>query len=68
VLPACRGADFNLDGIVDTVDFSILLYFWKTKPPFKNACVDINGDERVDSIDFSILLYQWKKPGIPYKP
>jgi len=64
---ACSGADFNNDNIVNSVDFSILLYFWKTKPPFRNPCVDINGDNKIDSIDFSILLYQWGKPGIPYK-
>ncbi len=56
----------NSDGIVDSTDFSILLYFWKKKPPFRNPCVDINGDKKVDSIDFSILLYQWGKPGIPF--
>ncbi len=61
---ACRGADFNLDGKVNSADFSILLFFWKTKPPFKNSCVDLNGDNQVNSIDFSILLYQWGGPGI----
>lgn len=55
----CSGADFNLDGVVDSVDFSILLYFWQSKSPFDNPCVDINGDKSVNSIDFSILLYQW---------
>jgi len=60
----CKGADFNLDGIVNSVDFSILLFFWKTQPPFRNSCVDINKDGRVDSVDFSILLYQWGKPGV----
>jgi hypothetical protein len=59
----CAGADFNHDGIVNSVDFSILLYFWKTSPPFRNPCVDINKDNKVNSIDFSILLYQWGKPG-----
>jgi len=66
-LVVCMGADFNKDSIVNSVDFSILLYFWKTQPPFRNPCVDINQDGRVDSIDFSILLYQWGKPGTPYK-
>ncbi|MDP2704449.1 MAG: DUF1080 domain-containing protein [bacterium] len=61
---ACMGADFSKDGIVNSTDFSILLYFWKTQPPFRNACVDINKDAQVNSVDFSILLYQWGKPGI----
>lgn len=60
---SCIGADFNHDGKVGSVDFSILLAFWKRPPPFLNTCVDINGDYKVDSVDFSILLYQWgKKP------
>ncbi len=53
-------ADLNLDGKVNSTDFSILLFFWKTSPPFSNSRVDINKDNKVDSVDFSILLYQWK--------
>ncbi len=63
----CKGADFNHDNKVNPIDFSILLYFWKTKPPFNNPCVDINTDNRVDSVDFSILLYQWGTGGTAYK-
>ncbi len=55
----CNGADFNGDDLVNSVDFSILLAFWRTNPPFGNKCVDINGDSKVDSVDFSILLFQW---------
>ncbi|MEX2090691.1 MAG: dockerin type I domain-containing protein, partial [Candidatus Paceibacterota bacterium] len=57
----CSGADFNNDGIVNSVDFSIMLFFWKTQPPFANPCVDINKDGQVNSIDFSIMLFQWGK-------
>jgi hypothetical protein len=57
----CRRADFNCDKKVNSIDFSILLYFWKTKPPFSNKFVDINKDKKVDSVDFSILLYEWDK-------
>ena len=56
---ACNGADFNADSLVNSVDFSILLAFWKTPPPFRNPCVDVNKDSIVDSVDFSILLFQW---------
>lgn len=56
---SCNGADFNSSGRVDSVDFSILLYFWKTSYPFSNPCVDINTDKKVDSVDFSIMLFQW---------
>ena len=61
----CSGADLNHDQKVNSVDFSILLYFWKTKPPYSNICVDMNSDDKVDSVDFSILLYQWGSQGIP---
>ncbi len=57
----CNGADFNKNSVVDSTDFSIMLYFWKTAFPFKNPCVDINGDKNVNSIDFSIMLFQWGK-------
>jgi hypothetical protein len=55
----CNGADFNHDHKVGSVDFSILLSFWKTVWPFRNPCVDINKDKKVNSIDFSTLMYQW---------
>ncbi|MFA6511179.1 MAG: dockerin type I domain-containing protein [Candidatus Paceibacterota bacterium] len=56
-------ADFSGDGKVNSVDFSILLAFWKTNPPFSNPNVDINKDLKVNSVDFSILLSQWGKVG-----
>ncbi|MEI6057632.1 MAG: dockerin type I domain-containing protein, partial [bacterium] len=56
-----RRADFNCDGKINSIDFSILLYFWKTKPPFANKYVDLNNDGKIDSTDFSILLYNWGK-------
>jgi len=61
---ACTGADFDQDGIVNSVDFSILLFFWNGRAPFSNPCVDINKDLLVNSVDFSILLYQWGGRGI----
>jgi len=56
-----KKADFNCDGKVDSIDFSILLYYWEAKQPFANPRVDINNDGKVDSTDFSILLYEWDK-------
>ena len=58
-LPTTLVADLNGDGKVNGIDFSILLAFWNTSPPFKNPAVDINKDGRVNSVDFSILLYHW---------
>jgi len=52
-------ADLNRDHVVDSIDFSILLYFWKKNYPFTNIYVDINKDKQVSSIDFSIMLSQW---------
>lgn len=57
------GADFNGDRIVNSVDFSILLAYWKTTAPFANPSVDINRDNVVNSVDFSILLSQWGTAG-----
>jgi hypothetical protein len=63
------GADLNGDNKVNSVDFSIMLAFWKTSGPFKNSSVDMNGDGKVNSVDFSILLYQWgKSPVLIKKP
>ena len=57
-------ADFSRDHFVNSVDFSILLYFWKGNYPFKNIYVDINKDKKVDSVDFSIMLSQWGRKTI----
>jgi len=51
----CSRADFNKDGKVNLVDFSILLYWWGKY----DVCVDQNNDGIVDLIDFSILMYWW---------
>ena len=64
---SCIGADLNRDGKVNSVDFSVMLSFWKTPSPFKNVCVDINTDKQVNSVDFSILLYQWGKKPVLFK-
>lgn len=54
--PINRVADFNQDGRVDAIDFSILLYNWGI---LKNSVTDINQDGKVDTVDFSIFLYWW---------
>lgn len=49
--------DYNHDGRVNLVDFSILLFwFGKNNPP---STIDCNGDRVVDIKDFSILMYFW---------
>jgi len=48
-------SDLNGDKKVNLVDFSILLYHWKTADP----TADINQDGTVNITDFSILLSNW---------
>lgn len=55
----CRRSDFNCDGRVDLVDFSILLYFWESTDFSRNPRVDIDKDGAVGLRDFSIMLYDW---------
>lgn len=51
------GGDFNNDGRVNLVDFSIAAY-WHGKPS-PPALVDLNSDGKIDLIDFSILAFYW---------
>ena len=50
-----KRADFNSDGKVNLVDFSILLFNWNTA----DTGTDLNSDGRVNLTDFSILLFNW---------
>lgn len=53
-----KRVDFNNDGKVDFVDFSILLYYFDKSGsiiiPF-----DLNSDGQVEMIDISIFMYYW---------
>ncbi len=48
-------SDLNNDKKVNLVDFSILLFNWKTS----DAVSDINQDGTVSLVDFSIMLSNW---------
>lgn len=48
-------SDLNKDGKVNLVDFSILLFNWKTA----DDVADINQDGTVSLTDFSIMLSNW---------
>jgi hypothetical protein len=53
----CGEADYDKDGKVDLVDFSILLHwFEKGTTPEK---IDLSNDGKVDLVDFSMLMYCW---------
>ena len=51
----CSQADFNKDGRVNLVDFSIFLCWWGKA----NSQCDLNQNGIVDLADFSILLCCW---------
>jgi hypothetical protein len=49
--------DYNFDGRVDLIDFSILVYWFdRNNPP---PTVDCNHDNVIDLVDFSLLMYNW---------
>jgi hypothetical protein len=52
-----RIADYNCDGLVNIVDFSVLIYWFdKTSVP---PSIDLTDDGRVDLRDFSVMAYYW---------
>jgi len=49
-------ADFNIDGVVNLVDFAEFAERWLSG----EGCIeDITGDSKVDSTDLAILAYNW---------
>jgi hypothetical protein len=49
--------DFNHDGHINLIDFSILAFWYRRpKPP---AYLDLNSDGVIDLKDFSILAFHW---------
>lgn len=52
-------ADLNVDGKVNIIDFSILLFHWSTSGGDSDPPADINQNTRVDLADFSIMLFNW---------
>lgn len=51
-------ADFNQDGTIGLIDFSIILFYFN-KPATQITKHDINGDGVVDIVDVSVLFYCW---------
>ena len=52
-------ADLNVDGIVNIIDFSILLFNWGRSGGGLSPTPDINYDGIVDLTDFSIMIFYW---------
>lgn len=56
---ATRPSDLNRDGLINLIDFSILIFWWQTNGGDSDPPADINGNGRVGLEDFSILLFNW---------
>lgn len=56
---ATKPSDLNRDGLVNLIDFSILIFWWGTNGGDSNPPADINGNGKVSIEDFSILLFNW---------
>jgi hypothetical protein len=52
-----KAEDFNQDGKVNLIDFSILAYWYKRASP--PLTVDLNNDGKVTLVDFSIMVSGW---------
>ena len=64
-MPQLTG-DINNDGVVDSIDLSILVLHWGTD----NTSADLNNDGTVDSLDLSKLVSKWGNDttGLPDTP
>lgn len=49
-------ADIKIDDLVNTPDFSVLLFNWAN---VVNKAADINDDTAADLVDLSVMLYYW---------
>ena len=52
-------ADLNVDGKVNIVDFSILLFNWGGTGGDAKPSPDINHDGQVNLTDFSVMIFYW---------
>ncbi|MCA9354013.1 MAG: hypothetical protein KC877_00660 [Candidatus Kaiserbacteria bacterium] len=52
-------SDLNRDGLVNLIDFSILIFWWGTSGGDSDPPADINQNGQVSLEDFSILLFNW---------
>jgi hypothetical protein len=55
--PTTKPGDFNSDGAVNTLDFSLMVAVWNQSSPLH----DLNKDGMVNSLDFSILVQHWTR-------
>ncbi len=49
--------DFNKDGVVNSIDFSLMAGAWNTN----NSIYDLNKDGTVNTLDYSIMVQNWTR-------
>ncbi len=47
--------DFNNDGIVNSIDLSLMITAWNTN----NITYDLNRDGAVNSLDYVVMVRNW---------
>jgi hypothetical protein len=52
-----KPGDINADGVVDEIDFSVMMSQWGQTA--NNLSADLNKDGTVDELDFAILMANW---------
>lgn len=57
--PSSKKSDFNNDGHVNLVDFSIAAFWYKRPLAAEAKHLDLNADGVVNLVDFSIMAYNW---------
>jgi hypothetical protein len=58
-VPQLLAADFNNDGIINTLDYSLMNSNWNQN----FAAADINKDGIINTLDFAILKNNWARVG-----
>ena len=67
LVPAMPG-DANLDGVVDSLDFAVMVLNWQESPrTWAQANFNAHLDDIVDSLDFTQMVLNWQS-GVPEPP
>ncbi|MFA6077285.1 MAG: dockerin type I domain-containing protein [Candidatus Paceibacterota bacterium] len=53
--PTYTTGDFNHDGLVNSIDLSLLTSYWNQN----NATYDLNNDNIINSLDYDIMVQNW---------
>jgi hypothetical protein len=56
-IPVSTLGDFNHDGLVNTLDFSLLVSSWNQP----STTYDLNGDGLVNTLDYAIMARNWSR-------